>query len=218
MRETAHKTGTRKHVPGWTLLALVMLALPLVTAGCWNLRTGEASVHGIAKFTLPAFPQTGAHKFVVFSEMHYNPSYRSQEGPRLLPPPDSVPVTGREVTYPTLEGYAGLTIPDQAYDSTRAAELFRVNCIVCHGASMTGDGPMVAMMKKGPLPANLMSEISLNSTDGELFAFISRGGRQGFAAVQSGSESSSPMPEFGLLLTEEERWQLVEYLRGMQSR
>ena len=219
MRETAHKTAARRGgVPGWALLALLMLALPLVTAGCWNLRTGEASIHGIARFTLPAFPQTGAHKLVVFSEMHYSPSYRSQEGPRLLPPPGSVPVTGREIVYSTLEEYAGLTIPNQAYDAAKAAELFRVNCIVCHGASMAGDGPMAAMMSKGPLPANLMSEISIDSTEGELFAFISRGGRQGFAAIQSGRESRSPMPEFGLLLSEEERWDLVRYLRDMQSR
>ena len=190
MRKTALKTlvppGERSGFRVWALLMLV-----LMTTGCWNLRTGEASIHGIANFTLPAFPQTGSHKIVVFSEMHYNPSFKSQEGPRLLPPPNSVPITGKEVKYSSLQEYAGLTNPNRTYDSTRATELFRVNCLVCHGPNMTGDGPIVAMMDKGPMPANLMSEISLNATDGELFGFISKGGRQGLAAKQTGRQNTS---------------------------
>ena len=215
---TATRNSIKRHrFPLWALLVLVS-ALPLVITGCWNVRTGEASIYGIAKFTLPAFPQTGSHKVVVFSEMHYAPSFKSQEGPRLLPPPESVPITGREVEYRTLEEHIDLINPNQTYDSNRATELFRVNCLVCHGSSMTGDGPIVAMINKGPLPANLMSEISINATDGELFAFISKGGRQGLSAKQGGRDSTSPMPEFRLLLNEEERWQLVQYLREMQSR
>ena len=208
----------RRRLPLTALLMLALMTLPLVTAGCWNLRTGEASIHGIANFTLPAFPQTGSHKVVVFSEMHYSPSFKSQEGPRLLPPPDSVPRTGRELKYSSLQEYAGLTNPNQTFTLTEAKELYRVDCLVCHGPNMTGDGPIVPMINKGPLPANLMSEISINATDGELFAFISKGGRQGLSSKQVGRDSTSPMPEFGLLLKEEERWQLVQYLREMQSR
>ena len=198
-------------------LVIVMLAIAVVTSGCWNTRTGEASVHGIANFTLPAFPQTGSHKFVVFSEMHYSPSYRSQEGPRLLPPPDSVPVTGKALKLGTLEEARSLTIPDQPHDAARAAELFRVNCVVCHGLSMQGDGPMLPMIKSGPVPADLMGPISSDATDGELFAFITRGGRQGITERERGRPSTSPMPAFEYLLTEEERWQLVKYLRDEQE-
>ena len=135
-----------------------------------------------------------------------------------MPPPDSVPVTGRELDFATLEEASALTIPDQPHDADRAAELFRVNCVVCHGVAMRGDGPMVKLIKIGPVPADLMGPISLDAADGELFAFITRGGRQGVAAFERGRESTSPMPAFRYLLTEEERWQLVQYLRVKQGR
>ena len=46
----------------WVSLVLLTVVLSLAATGCWNTRTGEASVPGIAKFTLPAFPKTGSHK------------------------------------------------------------------------------------------------------------------------------------------------------------
>ncbi len=187
----------------------------LLTVACGDIRTGEAEIHGVAEFTLPAFPETGSNVIEIFNEMHYAPSFKSQEGPRILPPPDSVPVTGRELAYTTLEEYNAVAMPDdvlRSYDAVAAAELYRVNCLVCHGKSMTGDGMMRPMMKRGPLPADLMSELTQESSFGEMFAYISQGGRQGFAAVSSGLPSGSPMPRFDLLLTEQERWALAKYL------
>ena len=194
----------------------VLLLLVVGAAGCYNNNTGETEIHGIAKFTLPAFPETGGHAVVVFSEMHYQPSYRVQEGPRLLPPPDSVPVTGKELRLTSAE-LRDVPVPQQvkgSYDAAQAGELFRVNCMVCHGESMKGDGAMESFLLKGPKPADLTGVTTQSSTDGEIFSFVSGGGRQGLAMTEIGKESQSPMPEFRLLLTEEERWSLVLYLRS----
>lgn len=200
-------------------VVLAAAAISIVVAACGNIRTGDAEVYGLARFKLPALPKTGSHAVLLFNEMHYQPSYKSQEGPRLLPHPDAVPVTGRELRYESLEEYGALKIPQRvldSYDASHVAELFRVNCVVCHGASMTGDGSMGTMMKEkalAPLPANLMLPLTqASSTEGEIFAFISNGGRQGYALIERGKESNSPMPEFRLLLTEDERWTLVKYL------
>ncbi len=203
-----------------TVAVLVVLAA-LSTSCSWNLRTGEASIYGIARFTLPAFPETGPHFFVVFSEMHFSPAYRIQDLPRILPPEDSVPVTGKEVILASLDEYRPLTVPESAravYDAQAATHLYNVNCMVCHGASMRGQGAMVPMMKRGAVPADLMGPLTSDATSGELFAFITHGGRQGYALIQAGRESVSPMPEFRYLLTEDERWQLVQYLMQAQGR
>ena len=40
---------------------------------------------------------TPGYVYDIFTEMHYSQSYRLQEPPRLLPPAQSVPVTGKEV-------------------------------------------------------------------------------------------------------------------------
>ncbi len=206
----------------WASLRLLGLlicgAFAFAAIACGDIRTGEAEVHGIARFKLPALPETGSHAVLMFSEMHYQPSYKSQEGPRVLPHPEAVPVTGRELRYDSLDDYKQLPVPQpvlDSYDAALAGEVFRVNCVMCHGASMRGDGPTGAMMAtKGvsPLPANFMLELTQESLPGEIFAFITEGGRQGYALIEKGKESASPMPAFRFLLTERERWMLVKYI------
>ena len=216
------------------LWLLSILAAAMLLAGCYNSTTGDTTVHGIAEFKLPVVPETGSHKVMVFSEMHYQPSYRSQESPRLLPHPEAVPYGGlgspdgvvehemiaREIVPGSLAEYGELTIPQSvkdSYDPEHTQELFRVNCSVCHGMAMRGDSAMSTLMDDqglGPVPADLMAEITLESSEGELFAFISRGGRQGYALIEAGQESRSPMPEFLYLLSEDDRWALVQYLKS----
>ena len=198
-------------------IAFAMLLLA-AAAGCsGNIRSGDVKIHGIAEFRLPAFPEAGSF-IEVFNEMHYQPSYKSQEGPRILPPPNSVSVAGRDVRYTSLAAHEGLQVPQgvlDGYDAKKTAELFRINCVVCHGDAMAGDGPLGTMMQEkglSPVPANLTLELTQDSPPGDLFAFISWGGRQGSAANFRGRQSTSPMPQFRLLLTDAERWALVTYL------
>ena len=211
------------------VVLLVLLVGAAVTLGCYNSNTGETNVGGVINFTLPVFPETGGNAVEIFTEMHYQPSYRSQEGPRLLPPAEAVPVTARELSYTRVEQYAdfeSLTMParlDGSYQRTDAQALFDVNCSVCHGSTLRGDqeedealkAPILALgyMGRGPFPADLTSEVTQGASDGALFAFISGGGRQGLAAINRGIASGSPMPQFGRLLTADERWTLVKFLR-----
>ncbi len=214
---------------GASQLIAMVVALILAATACYNNNTGDTNIGGAINFKLPAFPETGANAVQVFTEMHYQPSYRVQEGPRLLPPEGSVPITGRELRYASAEEYKALTAPAGIvgrYNSTggrEAQRLFAVNCVVCHGISLKGDGPITTLigadgglaMDGGPLPADLTSEFTVRATNGELFGFITGGGRQGQASILSGRPTRSPMPEFQRLLTEEERWQLTLYLRGL---
>lgn len=203
--------------PRHIAVVAIAVVMSLMAVACYNATTGDTEVYGVARFKLPVVPETGSHKVMVFSEMHYQPKFDSQDVPRLLPPLDSVPVTGREIQYVSLEEYRAATIPEaftQGYDRSHAAEVYRVNCQVCHGASLAGDGPVVPYMTRGVVPANLNSDATQNSTDGEIFAFIGEGGRQGYALIEAGQPSNSPMPAFKYLLSEEDRWALVKYLRG----
>ena len=209
-------------------IALLVVALALSTAlGCYNNNTGETNIGDAIRFKLPAFPETGSNKVQVFTEMHYQPSYRSQEGPRLDVPDSAVPISGKEVVLTSVEEYAALENPGG--DATNGQALFAINCIVCHGTNLDGQG---LVMVTGPtmVPANLMGEVTMERTDGELYGLISYGGNTGFTtrvpaltdpAVDGErcvGQGSCPMPEFRKLLTESERWDLVDYLRGMQGR
>jgi len=206
-----------------------------IISGCTsNMRTGEVEINGIVKFYLPAFPETGVNKVQIFNEMHYQPSYGSQEVPRLMPHSESVPFVAsgdpnviidasliiKELTYQSLDEYRELDIPErfaQSYDHEKIQEIYRVNCLMCHGSTLQGDGPVKEKMTRGPYPANLTTELTKDSANGELFAFISEGGRQGYAAIESGRESRSPMPAFKFMLSEEERWGVVQYMRSFHA-
>ena len=209
-------------------IALLVAALAMFAfVGCYNNNTGETNIGDSIRFKLPAFPETGSNKVQVFTEMHYQPSYRSQEGPRLDVPDSAVPISGKEVVLTSVEEYAALENPGG--DANNGAALFAINCIVCHGTELDGQGPV---MVTGPsmVPANLRGEVTMERTDGELYGLISYGGNTGFTTRVPALEDpavdgercvgqgSCPMPEFRKLLTESERWDLVAYLRGMQGR
>jgi mono/diheme cytochrome c family protein len=72
-------------------------------------------------------------------------------------------------------------------------------CTQCHGQTGKGDGPDAASYY--PSPTSLVDAHHMNSvTDGEIFYQISQGRK--------------PMPAFKRKLSEEQRWQLVLYVRS----
>ena len=232
MMDSLRKVHSRQHMRASaskrTLVLLAFVAMALMATACYNTKTGRVDVGGEITFTLPVFMETGSHAVEMWTEMHFQPSYRVQEGPRILPPEGSVPVTGAEIVPVSFDEYQQLTPAGspQPYDDIRAQELYRTNCVVCHGASLTGDGPITLLNRadgtpvynRGPFPADLTADVTKSSTDGELFGFISGGGRQGLSARLRGRHSTSPMPEFRKLLTEQERWELVQFLRSRIGR
>ncbi|MBO8142049.1 MAG: CopD family protein [Firmicutes bacterium] len=99
--------------------------------------------------------------------------------------------------YPT----AGLAnpVPDTAETAELGRQLFQVHCAVCHGPEGRGDGPQGAML--WPPAADLTEPYIQMHSDGELFWSISKG------------VPATAMPGFEQLLTEEERWAVIRYLR-----
>ena len=221
--------SSRVRFAGAARLAAVALGLfaLLASLGCYNNNTGETVISEDIYFTLPAFPETGSNKVQVFTEMHYQPSFRSQEGPRLDPPESAVPITGREVLLKSVEEYQALESPGGNAASGQA--LFALNCVVCHGEDLGGQGKV---MTYGPnmAPANLAVAPTADRSDGELYGIISFGGNTGFTVRvpklddptydndRCVGQAACPMPEFRMLLTEQERWDVVAYLRQQQGR
>ena len=76
-------------------------------------------------------------------------------------------------------------------------KLFRSRCAVCHGAKGYGDGPGGKALV--PKPESLITSLVQNQTDGELFWKISKG--------------RNDMIKWEPILTEKQRWNLVNYMR-----
>ena len=79
--------------------------------------------------------------------------------------------------------------------------IFEDRCAVCHGTQGRGDGPEAPFLS--PRPASLISAGTSVKTDGELLAVIANG------------KPRTSMPAWKDLLTEEQRRDVLAYIRTL---
>jgi mono/diheme cytochrome c family protein len=77
--------------------------------------------------------------------------------------------------------------------------IFERECLSCHGAKGLGDGPKAADLERHP--GNLALPAMWDESDGALFWKI--------------SEGNAPMPATKTLLSEDERWHVINYVRTL---
>ena len=86
-------------------------------------------------------------------------------------------------------------------------ELFTNGCLPCHGPTGRGDGPAAISLDRNGVkvrPGNLSNPKMWQQSDGALFWKI--------------SEGKTPMPAFQEAFTEEQRWQIINYIRTLAPR
>jgi mono/diheme cytochrome c family protein len=91
--------------------------------------------------------------------------------------------------------------PVAADDASIAAgkALYAANCLSCHGTSGKGDGPAAKDLEKSP--GDLSKSVLWEQTDGALFWKL--------------TEGRKPMPSFEKTLAEDQRWQVINYVRTL---
>jgi mono/diheme cytochrome c family protein len=156
---------------------------------------------------LAAACNPGAYPVDLFPEMHYQPSQRRLEPQRLAPPPDAVPVTGARPRL-TFEQATGLQNPVPRGPETleRARQVYQVNCAMCHGPKGDGQSVIAGYFKGAGMvpPVDFASDRVRARGDGQLYWIVANG--------------LGNMPPFGRLLTEEELWTVVHFIREAQQR
>jgi len=91
---------------------------------------------------------------------------------------------------------------DSPQVQAEAKALYTEHCAHCHGDEGDGQGPEAMMYD--PSPADFTRAAMANIRDGELFYKI--------------TEGRKPMPSFKKLLTDDQRWKLVRYIRTFASK
>jgi len=130
------------------------------------------------------------------SFMEIQPSYRPMEQP--LPPPErSIPIEGA-ISIPGMGAPENPTTADEA-SIARGAELYAINCQMCHGATGEGNGPISPFLLNFK-PANLTKDVAQSKSDGSIFLTISNG-------------LEGRMPALNENLTVSERWDVVNFIR-----
>lgn len=85
----------------------------------------------------------------------------------------------------------------------RGKEIYEQMCVLCHGLTGQGNGEAALSMEKKPSNFLALRDIQ-NQTDGEIFWKITVG--------------KPPMSSYDELLTEDQRWKLVNYIRKLNSK
>ncbi|REJ64809.1 MAG: cytochrome c [Planctomycetota bacterium] len=114
------------------------------------------------------------------------------------PTPDDARRAGQELTNPIVSGAKGDPL---AKSEARGAQVYARFCVACHGGGGAGDGPVA--LRGFPPPPSLLTGKSLQMKDGQLFHILTYG--QG---------SMAPM---AAQLRRPERWDVINYVRSMQS-
>lgn len=155
-------------------------------------------------------------EWVVFMEIQ--PSYANQEfdpntGAGPLPVPSrSIPVEG--AAFIPGEGVPVNPVPADAVSISRGAELYSINCKMCHGEAGEGNGTVSAFLIKKK-PANLTDEVIQSKPDGSLFLTISNGIFNPSNTLFPDVQFSGQMPPLNENLTVRERWDVVNFLRTL---
>lgn len=132
------------------------------------------------------------------SFMEIQPAFQPMYNP-LPVPAGSIPIDGS--VYVPSEGVPANPIPAEAASIGRGMELYRINCIHCHGPLGKGDGTVAIYLQNKP--ANLTGLPVRALSDGGIFLTISDG-------IQG------KMPALNENLTVRERWDVVNYVRSLK--
>ena len=102
--------------------------------------------------------------------------------------------------YHSPTGFAVASIDD-------GAAVYPSRCAACHGAEGRGDGSLAATLPVPP--ADLTAGHLWMHSDGELFGWLTHG----IEAPQGGLA----MPGFGAVLSEDQRWALIDFIRARNA-
>jgi len=136
-------------------------------------------------------------------DMRRTVAIKPQKAPPRSPDSLSVPLQGKERIYSRDYLDANWTNP-LAYDDSvfaRGERKFMRVCSPCHGKSTKGDGPVAAKLIP---PPSLLGEVVRGRSDGYIYSYIRNGG--------------AVMPDYGAIVSVEETWEIIHYIREMQKR
>jgi mono/diheme cytochrome c family protein len=140
------------------------------------------------------------------SYMEIQPSFQPLEDP-LPPPPGAVQVQG--AAYLPGQGAPGNPVAASQESLARGARHYELNCAFCHGPAGKGDGNLaVELFRK---PPDLTAPVVVGLSDGDLFMIISNG-------LQPVTGFRGGMPGLKENLTVGDRWDIVNFLRSLQSK
>ncbi len=154
-------------------------------------------------------PDYVVHHVGWFATMRHQRSIKPYAMPRPSVP-GTVPVDGSEVDSLPPAAAERLSNPrTQTSESlNRGKWVYETYCLVCHGESGRGDGP-ISSTAGGPFfgVRTLVTDTVARKSDGSLYAIV----------VHAGAMGRGSMPIYGDKIHGTDRWDVVNYVRSLQQ-
>ena len=152
-------------------------------------------------------PDDVVHKVGWFATMRHQRSIKPYAHPTAQVD-GTVPVTGGELPV-TRETADRLVNPRTrtAESLNRGKWVYQTYCLVCHGESGRGDGP-VSLQGGGPFPGvrSLVTDTLSRKSDGYIYGMI----------LDAAAMGRGLMPRYSDKVRGTDRWDLVNYVRSLQ--
>jgi mono/diheme cytochrome c family protein len=92
-----------------------------------------------------------------------------------------------------------------AADSTEAERLYLIQCAICHGTKLDGNGPLFASGKFTSKPATLVGDAKYEAMpEGQMFYSVTYG--------------KNAMGPYGPQLNIKQRWMVIHYIKSQQAK
>jgi mono/diheme cytochrome c family protein len=154
-------------------------------------------------FALPSC-RRDSPTMVYMPDMVYSPALKAQQpGAERPPVPGTVSRDFQSYPYAKDPEKAGKELVNPLRPTKkvllRGRQVFNTNCIVCHGPTGMGDGPIVP---KFPRPQSLQSDKVRGWPDGSIYHVITMG--------------QNLMPGYASQIDPADRWAVIHYVRVLQ--
>jgi len=127
----------------------------------------------------------------------------AQEKKETTPPAEPAPTAAHPATVTAEDKARKNPIKFTEVSVARGKKIFGTQCALCHGDKGDGKGELAADMKL-TVPNFTQPDTLKDRTDGEIFAIIGTG--------------NNTMPAQGGRLTDDHRWNLVNYVRSLSGK
>lgn len=126
---------------------------------------------------------------------------RGQELPFHIPK-DKI---GDSVNYVASKAVTNPLTTLSAADSTEAERLYLIQCAICHGTALDGNGPLFASGKFTSKPATLVGDAKYEAMpEGQMFYSVTYG--------------KNAMGPYGAQLNTKQRWMVIHYIKSQQAK
>ena len=186
-----------------TIVALVM------TVGCNDVRRSPGRVYMPDMAYSRAYETYAPHDNLKDSGINYTnmPVAGTIKRGELLPFPILQDAPGDTVNYAASKKIQNPLPPLDTTEMEEAARLYLINCGICHGAKLDGNGPLYKD-GSGPYPAKPATLVGdahyENMPDGQMFYSVTYG--------------KNMMGSYASQLSTTQRWQIIHYIKAEQAK